>query len=374
MNISLVVYGDPGQTSGGYLYDRQLVDHLVSRGNRVSMVSLPRRSYLLSLAAGVFGGRLEAETDIILVDELCHPSLFRRVRRSLRGGSPARPAPVVVAVVHHLRSSERHPGFLLPLYRAVERAFLRGADGFIFNSEATRRETFRLLGKNPPPSVVARPGGDRFPGLLSEDRVRERSQVNGPLRILFVGNLIPRKGLHILLEALAGLTSGPRDWTLRVVGNPAADPSYAWRVRRLAEKLEVSGPAGRGRIFFEGNLDNRYLEKLYRESHVLAVPSEYEGFGIVYLEAMRFGLVPIASSAGGAAEIISTGKDGYLVSPADTAEVRLALQELMEDREFLTRKSLAALRKAGELPGWKDSMETVRLFLREFSPEYPTGA
>ena len=85
MNIGLVIYGSLDLVSGGYLYDRLLVDHLRKRGARVEILSLPRRNYWRHLADN-FSRRLpravEAMSpDLLLQDELYHPSLFHTNRR-----------------------------------------------------------------------------------------------------------------------------------------------------------------------------------------------------------------------------------------------------------------------------------------------------
>jgi glycosyltransferase involved in cell wall biosynthesis len=382
LRIALVIYGDIRQTSGGYLYDRLLVEHLVSRGDSVEIISLPKRSYIPGLLRGLFRRSLQTDADIILLDELCHPDLFRlKPLREADGGGPRGTAegynsrcPAFLAIVHHLRSSEKHPIYLLPLYRYIEDRFLRSVAGFVFNSPATMRETFRLLrqdrrlgeGKRPagrepplPVCVVATPGGDRWDTLTGEAGIRKKAFREGGLRILFVGNIIPRKGLQTLLAALRDLPRTERSWSLTVAGSPRAAPFYAARAERLAESL------GPGRVVFEGEVDDRRLLELYRESDVLAMPSEYEGFGIVYLEAMRFGIVPVASSAGGAAEIVEPGRSGFLVPPGDLAGLSRALECLLNDREALARLGIAAMRRAAEFPEWSASMEKIRNFLAE---------
>lgn len=359
MRLGLVIYGQLQTQTGGYLYDRRLVEHLQRAGDVVEVVSLPWRSYPAHLTDNLFQDLsrrlLDLDVDVLLEDELNHPSLLAAHRR-LRD----RKRFPLVSIVHHLRSSEASPPALRPLYRLVERTYLRGADGFIFNSQATRRSVELLAGVSRP-FIVAPPGGDRLPVPPVDFDVRARAGEPGPLRVLFVGSLIARKGLHILLEALAALPAGA--WALEIVGDGGRDAAYAARIRRQIARLGLAGA-----VELRGALDDGELAQAYARSHVLAVPSDYEGFGIAYLEAMIFGLPVLASAAGGASEIVEHGESGYLVPPASPAILADHLHRLANDRPQLARLGQAAQRSALARPGWVDSMESIRQFLLSMAP------
>ena len=96
------------------------------------------------------------------------------------------------------------------------------------------------------------------------------------------------------------------------------------------------------------------------------MPSSYEGFGIVYLEGMHFGLPAIAGTDGAAPEIITHGENGFLVPPGDAAALARSLSLLMEDRELLKRMSLTAHRRAAGQPTWNDSAARARAFIQSF--------
>ena len=369
MRIGLLIYGSLDTLSGGYLYDRKLVEHLRQAGDSVEIVSLPWRSYPAHLADNLslrlYRRLRDLPVDILLQDELNHPSLTL-VNRQLRRHGPRYP---LISVVHHLRSSEQHPRRLLPLYRAVERSYLRTVDGFIFNSRTTRQAVGELRGESeeergereslaPLGGVIAYPGADHLPAPdegATEELIRARESDAGPLRILFVGNLIARKGLHHLITALSRLPKA--DWLLDVVGDEAVDSAYSAAVRR-----QIGATGLEDRIRLHGRVSDEELAQRYRAADLLAVLS-YEGFGIVYLEAMAFGLPVLAGVHGGAGEIVDSGVNGFLVEPADADGIAAHLSALAGDRGRLADLGRNARQRFATHPRWADSAAAIRAYL-----------
>jgi len=262
----------------------------------------------------------------------------------------------VISLVHHLRCSELRLNWQNDLYRMVEKKYLQSVDGFIFNSQTTKTVVDGLVG-DAKPSIVAYPPTDRFGMGMPEEEIKERAGRH-PFRILFLGNVIERKGLHTLLESLSGLQSSREAFSLDVVGSLTADPNYAREVQRQA-----SMPGFRSSVTFHGALDNDPLKQLLREAHVLIVPSSYEGFGIVYLEGMAFGLPAIGTTAGAAREIIADGETGYLIAPDDSKMLATHIMALMNERRLLTRMSIHAVRRYRQQPKWEQTASQIRKFL-----------
>jgi len=347
MHVGLVVYDGLDVTSGGYRYDRHLVDHLREAGDDVTVISPPRRSYPRQLTDGwsrSLRRRLDRPFDVLLQDHLCHPSLWRH--------NPSIRAPgAVVTLVHLLRSPG--PEACFPrLSRVVERRYLRTVDGAVCTSAFTRNRTHAMADV---PTTVAYPAGRAEGAALSPAAVEKRAGQD-PFRVLFVGNLHPRKGADALLDALARLDG---DWQATVVGT-GSDAGYARSLRRQARAAGIAP-----RVTFAGEVSDDRLDTAFRNAHALVVPSRYEGFGMVYLEAMEYGVVPVACSVGGADEFVVDGTNGVIVDPDDPATLAGRLSELRTDRERLRRYALAALSTAGAHPCWADSMARVRRFLGE---------
>ena len=353
MRIGFVIYGSLDTLSGGYLYDRKLVEYLRAQGESVEIISLPWRNYAAHLSDNLTF-KLPSHLDILIQDELNHPSLIAANTRE-------HPYPII-SLVHHLRCSEPRPKWQNDLYRIVEKKYLQSVDGFIFNSKTTESVVNELV-VNEKPSVVAYPPTDRFEGVISEGEVKERAN-SRDLRILFLGNVIERKGLHTLLEALfiiypSTLRRGSgQAFILDIVGSLTTDTAY---VKAMQRQVVVKGLSSV--IHFHGALDNDRLKEMLEHAHVLVVPSSYEGFGIVYLEGMAFGLPAIGTTAGAASEIIVDGETGYLIEPDDSKTLAARLMSLANDRDMLARMAVNALRRYQVQPKWEQTAKSIREYL-----------
>ena len=240
----------------------------------------------------------------------------------------------VVAIVHHLRCREQHPAFMTRLYRRVEKRYLASVDGCICVSRTTEKDVEALVGRAPP-LVVATPGRDGLPGAVTREAIIARATAPGPFNLIFVGNLIPRKELHTLLTALAQLTRD--DWHLTVAGSLEMDAAYVEAIRR---QIKDAGLASR--VSLLGRPARPELAARCAASHLMAVPSSYEGFGIVYLEGMHFGLPAIAGTAGAAKESLPTAITAFWCRRGMPPPWPITSSLLMEDRELLQRMSLTA--------------------------------
>lgn len=345
MKLGLVIYGSLDTLSGGYLYDRRLVEYLRNQGDTVKIISLPWRNYAAHLTDNLHF-RLPWDLDLLLQDELNHPSLLTANHRP-------HPYPII-SLVHHLRCSEQRPAWQNWFYRLVEKRYLQSVDGFIFNSHSTKRAVNGLLGRSQP-SVIAYPPADRFGLSVSEAQIVASASEAGPLRVLFLGNVIHRKGLHTLLEAVR-LTKP--DIRLDVIGSLRAEPAYSQRMRSTAETASLQS-----QVIFHDAVDDDQLIAMLKSAHVLVVPSSYEGFGIVYLEGMAFGLPAVGTTSGGASEIIEDGESGYLVPPDDAAALAERLSVLARDRKLLARMSVHALDRFRRQPTWGQTAGHIRDFL-----------
>jgi glycosyltransferase involved in cell wall biosynthesis len=356
MRIGLVIIGDLNTLTGGTLYDRILVDYLRSRGHVVDILSLPPgRGYGRQLA-GNFSRSLLRQLrrrppDVLLQDGLCHPSLFLQNGR-LRAVSNG----PVVALLHQVLSCQPRKYWRNTVYRVVEKQYLKSVDACIFNSRTTR-DAARARGAVACPHIIARPAGDRLGSLYSADPIGPRSHEKGPLRLLFLANVLPLKGLDRLIDVLASVSM--RVWRLSVVGSLAMNKPYA---RKIGARVAACGLSQN--IRFLGVRDGPSLAAILKKSHLLVLPYSHEAFGIVFLEAMAFGLPAVGSSAGAAREIIRHGENGFLVAPEDSAGLAKVVEDLYADRNRLDAMSRRALATYRMYPGWQETMEKIHVFLK----------
>jgi glycosyltransferase involved in cell wall biosynthesis len=267
--------------SGGNIYNREL------------LAALRRRVRVESPTIDALGDVLERGTaGTYLIDTLdlaAAPAIERRAPGQRFG-----------LLVHHLPSLE--PG--LPDYapaRLLERQVLGHFDFWVTTSTFARH---LLLARNlPSERVFAVP-----PGLAPVDRVAR--ELGAPLAALWVGNLIPRKGLLPLLTALSRFASIDDDFELAIVGRLDAHPEYAEACQRL-----VSGSRRIAkRVTFRGAVLPDEMPAVYRQSSLLVSSSEMETFGMALQEARAFGIPILALDRGNAREHVDPGKTGVLVS------------------------------------------------------------
>jgi glycosyltransferase involved in cell wall biosynthesis len=186
------------------------------------------------------------------------------------------------------------------------RWLFRRADLVIANSRFVAEAAEQRLGPLRRPAAVISPGIDLKPGGTSTSRDREAGS------ILFVGRLVPGKGVEVLMEALATVvTRTPVHLT--IVGDGPLRTA-------LEQRAMHDGIAGE--VTFAGFLSPSEVHDLYQRTAVVVVPSiDPEGLNLVALEAMASGAIVVATTVGGLAETVSDGRNGIVVEPGDRASL-----------------------------------------------------
>ncbi|HEX6209274.1 MAG TPA: glycosyltransferase family 4 protein, partial [Methylomirabilota bacterium] len=221
---------------------------------------------------------------------------------------------------------------------------------------ANSRNTARLLenwGVTPERITVVYPGVDssRFHPGVEASALRQSLARPGEVVFLSVGRLQRRKGHDLVLAALARLAGG--DQPIRYV--IAGDGPERERLEAQAASLGVSD-----RVCFQGAVDTRDLPAYYAASDVFVMPNraegvDFEGFGIVFLEAAASGRPAIGGRTGGVPEAIEENVTGLLVSGTDAGELADAMQRLARSPELRRQYGAAGRTRACEQFSWERS-------------------
>ena len=171
----------------------------------------------------------------------------------------------------------------------------------------------------------------------------------GPVALLCVAILVPRKGHTVLLEALAGLVR--LDWCLACVGGHDLHPAHAEAVRALTSRLGLDD-----RVAFMGAVAPEAMEPHYGRADVLVHPALYEGYGMVLTEAVARGL-PIVGTTGGAIPEVVPAEAAILVPPGDVAALGEALARIIADADLRARLAAGARAARARLAGWRETAD-----------------
>jgi glycosyltransferase involved in cell wall biosynthesis len=339
----LVVPGSLDSRTGGYIYDRRIVDGLRSKGWDVGVreldESFPRpTTAALQRADEVFADLPDGM--VTLVDSLACgaiPEIMERHRSRLR----------IVALVHlPLAADVGIDDEAAARFVMSERRALAAAARIV----VTGRATLQLLaGYDSPLSrvVVVEPGTDPAPV----------SQGSGglPLQLLSVATLNPGKGHADLLTALAAVRS--RDWHLTCAGSVTRHPPTVTRIRTLVRDLAVDD-----HVSLAGELDASALAERYDRSDVFVLATLRETYGMAVAEALAHGLPIVSTRTGAIPDLVGTAA-GLLVAPGDVQALTDALSRVIGDADFRARLAAGARDVRPTLPSWDETITRMAVTL-----------
>ena len=258
---------------------------------------------------------------------------------------------------HHL--SEREPAYRID----GERAIAQSVDRVICAGEGEKEMLVSLYGVNPHRITVVPCGVD-----TARFRPMERSPIrrdlglasDGPV-VLFVGRIEPLKGIDVLLRAAAQLEARFR---LLVVGGDAKDTQRKGELMALASELGISS-----KVTFLDAVPHDELPLYYNAADICVVPSYYESFGLVAVEAMACGVPVVASRVGGLKDTVQDGQTGYLV-PWRCPEPFAERLELLLSNEPLRRSLGREARTAAERFRWSEVAARVEDVYHDLVSQY----
>ncbi|AOW94455.1 glycogen synthase [Rhodococcus sp. WMMA185] len=253
----------------------------------------------------------------------------------------------------HATEAGRHSGWVSGRINrqvhSVEWWLANESDALITCSASMQDEVTTLYGPQLPPITVIRNGID-----LTAWNFRERAPRSGPPRLLFVGRLEYEKGIQDAIAALPRIRRSHPGTTLSIAGEGT---QFDW-LRQLARTHRVARS-----VNFLGNLDHIELLGWLHGADAIVLPSRYEPFGIIALEAAAAGTPLVASTAGGLGEAVVDGETGMSFQPGDVAGLTSAVRETLDDPAATQQRAVAARdRLTADFDWHKVADETVQVY------------
>lgn len=333
--------GDLALKTGGYGYDRRVIEELRALGWTVDLLPLGEgfpapSSQTLANAEAALSALPDGRP--VLIDGLAYGVLdawaFGEADRLQ-----------VIALVHHPLALETgvSPKDQARL-RASETRALAAARAIIVTSPMTARELTANFGVAAPRITVALPGTDAAPPASGGE---------GRFAILSVGTLSPRKGHDVLIAALKRIER--LDWTATIIGSRTLDPATSDALERQIADLGLGT-----RIVLAGEIQDP--RPAFASADLFALASRYEGYGMVFAEALAHGLPIVACHAGAVPEVVPPSA-GILVPVDDVEAFAAALARLIEDGDERQRRAEAAREAGALLPSWRDTAAIIAAVL-----------
>lgn len=346
MNAATLYFAYPGELdtpTGGYHYDRRLIQELRRLGLDVEPVSLGPGfpcpdPETLRHAEQILGNLPDSAT--VIIDGLAFGVLDQFAAAEARRLR-------IIALCHHPLAFESGlDAGKREIFMQSERLALQYAAAVLVTSPYTATLLVEQFSVPAESITVAVPGTERT-GFAAGD--------GNPVRLLTVGSLTERKGHDVLIEALAQLRELP--WIARFVGSDEFDPRWAELLRTQVKQQRLNT-----RIEFVGKVANPGPE--YQQADVFVLPSRFEGYGMVFTEALAAGLPVIAARAGAVPDVVPKAA-GRLVPPDDSLALSRALHDIITDHHLRRSLRSGARETAGTLPTWVDSALVVAQRIKE---------
>ena len=252
-----------------------------------------------------------------------------------------------VATIHGLDHQRAKWGKLARTYIMLgEKCAVRFADEIVVLSESVRRYFKDTYNRE----TIFIPNGVNRPMIREADIITEKFGLKKDEYILFLGRIVPEKGIQYLIEAYKGVQT---DKKLVIAGGASDSNAFYEEMRELA--------GGDERILFTGFVQGQVLDELYSNAYVYTLPSDLEGMPLSLLEAMSYGNCCLVSDIEECAEVLED--KGATFKKSDVDDLRNKLQMLCEDKGLAADyKAEAADFICGKY-SWDDvTDETLKLY------------
>lgn len=239
-------------------------------------------------------------------------------------------------------------GFASKYIKYGEKVAAKYADEIIVLSEGVQKYFMDTYGRK----TIFIPNGVNRPILRSPQLIKEKFGLDKDEYILFLGRLVPEKGITYLIEAFRGVTT---DKKLVIAGGSSDTEAFMQELKELAE--------GDERIVFTGFVQGQMLEELYSNAYVYTLPSDLEGMPLSLLEAMSYGNCCLTSDIEECTEVVED--KAILFKKSDIDELKEKLQYVCDNPDAVKKLKNGAADFIFQKYNWDDVVErTLRLYQR----------
>ncbi len=336
--VTFAIPGDLATPTGGYGYAREVIAALRARGWAVEVVDLGEGFPHVDVDQRAHARQrlVSAPKDVpIVVDGLALGVLPDEARATSRRHR-------LIGLVHHPLALETGlSSEVANALRVSETQALAATPRVITTDHSTAAVLAADYAVPPARMSVALPGTRRMS--------RPQTRREGPVRVLAVGAIVPRKGYDLLVRALAELRD--LDWHLTIVGDRTRSAEAVAELDRFINRFGLSQ-----QITCTGTVSSEQLDLLHQDTDLFVQTSWFEGYGMALADAIAYGLPVIATRTGAAPRIVLP-EAGLWVPLGDQVALTQALRLLIGDAALRERYAAAARISARNLPTWEDTAQ-----------------
>ena len=337
MQLHLLVPGDINTLTGGYIYNKRMVNGLLEMGHNIKVYSIAvdfpfpspeSRQQFVNIINAI------PKDETIIIDSLAFgaiPELLRKIKLN---------HPIIALIHMPLSVRNEFTDVQNKRLSILEKKAFTYADLIVVTSAFTMN-LLKELGVDPLKIVVVLPGVE----VLSH----KNKYALFPYKLITVSNFTRNKGHLLLVDALNEIKY--LNWTLDCYGNTDFDPEYVDTISRLIDFNNLTD-----KIFIHGPITGNELSKAYVNSDLLIHPSEFETYGMVLTEAMAHG-VPVIASAGGAIAQTVPASIGAFFKVNDSKSLQQTIKELLLDSNKYQNLCKEASNYINQAQSWAKSIK-----------------
>ena len=336
---SVCCYNRGGHHVSGKRYDTQKLDFY--RGVRLKTVPTIDKKGMAAVSSSFFAAVCCAFSKADVVHIHAEGPAFMSWIPKLFGKC-------VIVTIHGLdwQREKWKSGFGAKYIRTGEKMAVRFADEIIVLSRGVQGYFKTTYGRD----TVLIPNGVSKPEMRTADLITKQFYLNKDEYLLFLGRLVPEKGVHYLIEAFRKVDT---DKKLVIAGGSSDSDEYAQRLKDLSR--------GDERILFTGFVQGQLLEELYSNAYLYALPSDVEGMPLSLLEAMSYGNCCVTSDIEECAAVIED--KGVTFEKSNVVALRHVLQELCDREDVVASYKRSSADYITQRYNWDDvTQKTMELY------------